>query len=193
MTYLEFSSTKQEDTSRADLECHSFTSPHSDHKDNDDIVSHIISLKEFLELPDKLFYCWLKIRLELPVLKESNQVVVEPGREYWRESYTIDQLFREISSTIEIVTVEGKKIGVRKYYNRALKIFRFINITKSNLDFIINFSDLSPRLIAELKVLDKMSADYVLKQAVGGIFENIDSKRYHSLGFAKKLVVRLDR
>jgi hypothetical protein len=188
---MEFSYTEQEDESRT--ECHSSTFLHPENKENDNINSYNIGLRWFLKLPDKIFYDWLRIRLNLPVLKESNEVEVESEREYWGESYTIDQLFREISSTIETVTVEGKKIRVRKYYNQALKIFRFTNITKSNLDFIINLSDLSARLIAELKVLDKVRADYVLKQAVGGIFENIDSNRYHSTGFVKKLSVRLDR
>ena len=152
------------------------------------------NLKElFLIIPDTLFYDLLRIRLKLPELPERAHINVDEKREIWLESYTTDQLFKEISRTIEIVTSNGKEIHVRKYYNRALKIFKFIDIAKSDLEFVINISDLSPRLIAELKTLDKISADYVLKLAVGGIFENINSKRYHSLGFAKRLKVRLDR
>ena len=151
-------------------------------------------LKElFLNIPDKLLYDLLRIRLKVPELPESAHISIDEEREIWLESYTTDQLFKEISRTIEIVTSDGKVIHVRKYYNRALKIFKFIDIAKSDLEFVINISDLSPRLIAELKTLDKISADYVLKLAVGGIFENINSKRYHSLGFAKRLKVRLDR
>lgn len=153
-----------------------------------------MSLKElFLKIPDELFYTLLRIRLKLPVLEESKQVCVEYEREYYVNSFTIDQLFKEISSTVEIVAIGGKEIKVRKYYNRALKILKFVNLTKQDLEFVINISDLSPRIIAELKTLDKIDGDYVLKQAVGGIFENINSKRYHNLGFAKRLGVRLDR
>ncbi len=147
----------------------------------------------FLGIPDKLFYELLRKRLRLPVLKESVNADIDEEREYLLESYTTDQLFKEISKAGEVVTSNGKEIRVREYYNRALKIFKFIDIAKSDLEFVINISDLSPRLIAELKTLDKISADYVLKLAVGGIFENINSKRYHSLGFAKRLKVRLDR
>jgi hypothetical protein len=70
---------------------------------------------------------------------------------------------------------------------------KFISAVKSDLEFIIDISDLSTRLIAELKVLDKTSVEYVLKLAAGGLFENINSKRYHTRGFAKMLKVRLDR
>jgi hypothetical protein len=104
-----------------------------------------------------------------------------------------DQLCSELSKTIEVVTNNGKDIRIRKYYGRALKIMKFICIAKSDLEFIIDISDLLSKLIAELKVLDKMSAEYVLKLAAAGIFENINAKRYHSRGFAKRLKVRLDR
>jgi hypothetical protein len=186
---------KQEKKSYVDLKYHSFSS-WANNKDNNDIADnndYNKFKKLFLELPDKIFYDLLRIRLKLPVLKESNQVAVEPEREYWVENFTIDRLFNEISRTVEIIAFNGKRITVRKYYNRALKIFKFISFAKSDLEFVINISDLSPRIIGELKVLDKVSVDYVLKQAVGGIFQNINSERYYSLGFAKRLAVRLDR
>lgn len=187
---------EQQHKSYADLKFHSFSSWRSNNKDNvadNNTVNHNVSLKEFLELPDRLFYDWLRIRLNIPVLEESNQVSIEEKREYFTNSFTIDQLFSEISRIVETVTIGGKKIKVRKYYNRALQILKFVNITKQDQEFVINISDLSPRIIAELKTLSKLDADYVLKQAVGGIFENINSKRYHSMGFARRLQVRLDK
>jgi hypothetical protein len=51
-------------------------------------------------------------------------------------------------------------------------------------------SDLTTRIIAELRSLD--DPQDVLKQAVGRIFENIDSRQYH-LSIARKLKVRLDK
>lgn len=153
-----------------------------------------MDIKElFLKLPEKRFHDLLRIRLNGSVLEENVQEVIEDDREYWLPSYSIDQLFSEISRTVTTITANGKQIRVRKYYNRALKIFKFISVTNSDLEYIIDISDLSPRLIAELKTLDKMTADYVLKLAVGGIFENINSQKYHKLGFAKRLKVRLDR
>jgi hypothetical protein len=186
------SSTEQQHKCYADLKFHSFSSWHSNNEDKDNVadnntVNHIVSLKEFLELPDKLFYDWLRIRLNIPVLEESNQVSIEEEREYFTNSFTIDQIFSEISRLVEIVTIGGKEIKVRKYYNRALQIVKFVNLTKQDQEFVINISDLSPRIIAELKTLSKLDADYILKQAVGGIFENINSKRYHSMGFAKEI------
>lgn len=161
--------------------------------DNNTVNCEISFKKQFLELPDKKFNELLRIRFRLPVLKERNEVKVEPEREYWLPSYTIDQLFNEMSETVEIVTVGGKRNHIYKYHDRALKIFELVGNTKSSLEFVIKFSDLSPRLIAELKVMDKMSADYVVKQAVGKIFESINSERYHNLGVSKRLKVRFDR
>jgi hypothetical protein len=155
--------------------------------------NHPSIIEEFLKLPEIQFYDLLRIRLKLPALAEYADTVLEDDREYWVPSYLVDQLHGEISRVRIYITVSGKQIHVRKYYNRALKIFRFISVATSDLEFVINISDLSPRLIAELKTLDKISADYVLKLAVGGIFENINPQKYHRLGFAKRLKVRLDR
>jgi hypothetical protein len=185
-------SSEQQNKSRVDAEDRSFSSCQVDINDHNNTVNASFK-KLFLELPDKLFYDLLEIRLKLPVFKERNEVEVEPEREYWLLSYTIEQLFNDMSGTVEIVTVRGKSNQVCKYRDRALKIFKSVGNTKSNLDFVINFSDLSRRLIAELKVLDKMSADYVLKQAVGKIFESIDSKRYCSLEIGKRITVRFDK
>jgi hypothetical protein len=158
--------------------------------DNNTDNCNINFKKLFLELPDKKFYELLKIRLRLPVLKERDEVEVEQEREYWLQSFTTDQLLNEMSET---VTVGEKQNQIYKYYDRALKIFKLVGDTKSNLDYVINFSDLSPRLIAELKVLDKKSADYVIKLVVDKIFESVDSERYHNLGVSKRLKVRFDR
>jgi hypothetical protein len=161
--------------------------------DSDTVNRNINFKKQFLELPDIKFNELLRIRFKLPVLKERNEVEVEPKREYWLLSYTIDQLFNEMSETVEIVIVGGKRNHTYKYHDRALKIFELFGITKSNLDFVINFSDLSPRLIAELKVLDKKSADNAIKLAVDKIFESIDSERYRNFDVSKRLKVRFDR
>jgi hypothetical protein len=147
----------------------------------------------FLELPEVQFLDLVRTRLKPANSEDSIQESIEDDREYWLPSYLVDRLHGEMSRTKITITASGKQIHIRKYYNRARKIFKFISIAKSDLEFVINISDLSPRLIAELKILDKMNADYVLKLAVGGIFENINSKLYQRLGFAKRLKVRLDR
>jgi hypothetical protein len=184
-------SAEEKNKSCADVEYHSFSSCQVDINDNN--IVNLNFKKLFLELSDREFNDLLRIRLKLPVFKERNEVEVEPEREYWLPNYTIEQLFNDMSETVEFVTVKGKSNQVCKYRDRALKIFKLAGNTKSNLDFVINFSDLSLRLIAEPKVLDKMSADHVLKQAVGKIFESIDSNRYCSLGIAKRITVRFDK
>lgn len=153
-----------------------------------------LDIKELiLKMPEKQLYDLLRIRLNCPVLEENVQEGMEDDREYWLPSYSVDRLHSEISRIVTTITVNGKKIHVNKYYNRALKIFKFISIAKSEVEFIINISDLSTRLIVELKTLDKTTVDYVLKLAVCGIFENISTERYRRLGVAKRLKVRLDR
>jgi hypothetical protein len=77
-----------------------------------------------------------------------------------------------------------------KYYNQAKALRNWIPIARPPPEFIVNLSDLSTRVIAELKVLQ--NTQDVLKQAVGRIFENIDAQQYH-LSIASQLKVGLDK
>ena len=56
--------------------------------------------------------------------------------------------------------------------------------------FAIYLSDLSDKLIKELHQLDDETREYVLKQSVGRIFEDINSNLYHS-SISKVLKVEL--
>ena len=100
-------------------------------------------------------------------------------------------MFLQIAGTKETIKYNGKNLTIYKYYNQALRLFHWIPITKPTAEFVINVSDLTPRIVAELKSLEKASCDYVLRQAAGRIFENIDFRQYH-LSIARKLKVRLD-
>ena len=51
-------------------------------------------------------------------------------------------------------------------------------------------TDLEPSLITELGTLDNEDRNFVLKQAVGGIFEDINSRFYH-VSISKLLEVEL--
>ena len=76
-------------------------------------------------------------------------------------------------------------------YLQVFRLRRWIPIAKPAPKFIVNMSDLIPtRIIAELKALDKDGSQYVLKQAVGRVFENIDFRQYH-LSIARNLEVVL--
>ena len=58
-------------------------------------------------------------------------------------------------------------------------MWKWIPISKPKAIFVIYTSDLTPRIYCELKSLDKHAAQYVLKESVKRIFENIDFKFYH--------------
>jgi hypothetical protein len=114
----------------------------------------------------------------------------ELKQDSWTEECLIDELFLLLAGTKTVVEHRDKSITVHKYYNQAHRLGEWIRIAKPVPDFIVNFSDLTPRIIAELKALD--DPEYVLKSAVGRIFENIDSRWCH-LSIARKLKVRLDK
>jgi hypothetical protein len=103
----------------------------------------------------------------------------------------IDELFLQLATTKSLVSHNGRcGITVRKYYNQALALCKWIPIARPAPKFVVDISDLSARIVAELKVLN--DPQIVLKQAVGRIFENIDSRQYH-LSIASKLKVRLSK
>jgi hypothetical protein len=67
----------------------------------------------------------------------------------------------------------------RKYYNQAhhyLKVAAFKPVPY----FVVNLSDLTPRLIEELYGLDNTDRSHFLQQAVGRIFEDVNFELYHN-------------
>jgi hypothetical protein len=139
-------------------------------------------------LPEQEFWELVSIRLNIPFSKNqikdfkiTGAIAEELKRDYWTEEFLIDKLFLQLAGT--------KIITVCKYYNQAFRLHRWIPIEKPTPQFIVNISDLELRTVAELRVLDKDGAQYVLKQAVGRVFENIDST-YH-LSIARNLEVIL--
>jgi hypothetical protein len=86
-----------------------------------------------------------------------------------------------------------KKLTVRKYYRQARELMKWIPIAKPSPEFVINASDLSPKVIEELEVrIDNPSTlSYILKQAAGRVFENLDFDYYH-LSVARNLRVRIE-
>jgi hypothetical protein len=123
-----------------------------------------------------------------------NKVTLEieiKGECSWTEECLIDEIFLQLARTKEIVKHNGKFITICKYYSQAFRLRRWIPIAKPAPEYIVNMSDLIPtRIIAELKALDKDGSQYVLKLAVGRIFENIDPRQYH-LSIARNLEVVL--
>ena len=89
---------------------------------------------------------------------------------------------------------KDKEIHVRKYYRQARELIYRIPVWKPSPAFIIYISDLTPELKAQIEQLitSPDNLRYVLTQAVGRIFENLDFEYYH-LSIARNLRVRLEK
>jgi hypothetical protein len=84
---------------------------------------------------------------------------------------------------------QGQTLTVKKKYRRqAYDLLPRIPVAKPTPTFVINTSDLTPRLLQELKESVKEERRYVVTEAVGRIFESINSRLYH-LSIARKLKV----
>ena len=109
--------------------------------------------------------------------------------EYWTKQCLIDELFLQLAGTKQIIKHNDKSVTIRKYYNQAHRLRPWIAAANPTPKFVINLCDLTPRIIAEIKTLE--DSKYVLKQAIGRIFENIDFRQYH-LSISKVLGVLLE-
>ena len=140
-----------------------------------------ISIRNFiLNLNDDDFWNLINVRLRLPTAQlEIERGLNDNDIEYWTIEHLIDELFLLIAKKREIISYNGKKITIYKYYNQVLRTWKWIPISKPKAIFVVYVSDLTPRIFYELKSLDKHTAQYVLKESVKRIFENIDFKFYH--------------
>jgi len=119
----------------------------------------------------------------------------ESPTEFWTIECFVDELLFDLIRVKETVYNEGKEIHVRKYYKQARDLFKWIPIARPSPVFMIYISDLTPELKAQLKELIAKSPDslpYILTQAVGRIFENLDFQYYH-MSIARNLRVRLEK
>ena len=92
-----------------------------------------------------------------------------------------------------LASIESKegKYDNRKYYNQAHNLLK-IGAFKPVPYFIIYLSDLSQELIIELYILDSRDRAFVLKQAVGRIFEDVNFDVYHN-SVSRVLKVKLEK
>jgi hypothetical protein len=117
-------------------------------------------------------------------------VILNDNPSSWSRSYLVDRLKQNLA------TVEDREIFLsnfvidnRKYYNRAYHFLK-IGVFKPVPGFVVNLSDLTPKLIEELYQLDDYDRNYVLKQATGRIFEDVNFELYHN-SVSNVLKVRL--
>jgi hypothetical protein len=114
-------------------------------------------------------------------------------------SYLIDRLKYHLSKVVGVEnrSKEDKELkqhrifGDRKYYNQAFDLLG-IGAYKPVPYFIINLSDLSEELRKELSSLDKQSRQFVLKQAIGRIFEDVNSGLFHK-SISRVLQVKFEK
>lgn len=112
-------------------------------------------------------------------------------KELWTTDYLIFRL-KENLATVPISSnqktdlldwyPEGHKnkvIDVRKYDNQAYHYLK-IGCLKPVPTFLVSLSELSPRIVGELADLDIQDRNYVLKQAVALIFQEINNELYHN-------------
>ena len=133
-----------------------------------------------LRLNDTEFWTLINTRLNLPNPSlKMERVLNDNYIEYWHFGYLIEVLFLQLAKIKEILNYNGKKVSIYKYYNQALRMWKWIPNSKPKAKFVVNISDLTPRIYCELKNLDRYAAQYVLKESVRRIFENIDFKFYH--------------
>ena len=119
---------------------------------------------------------------------------LDNDEELWTEEYLIDVLFLQLASIKETVCNDkGQTIQVRKYYRQARELIKWIPITNPPSEFVINTSDLTPRIIKELTQIKtcKKARSYIIIQAVARIFENLDFEYCH-LSILRNLRVRFE-
>jgi hypothetical protein len=113
--------------------------------------------------------------------------------EYLTTNALVEEVFLQLACNKKTAVAQNREtrkymtVKDYKYYRQALELRRRIPIARPPPEFVVNLSDLSTRVIAELKVLQDPD---ILKQAVGRIFENIDARQYH-LSIASQLKVRV--
>ena len=124
-------------------------------------------------------------------LRENNLRLDDADSTPWSMSYIIDRLKQHLANVR--YTLTNDKLGTvegRKYYDQAYRM-QNIGAFRPTPSFIIYLSDLTPKLIKQVSELDNESRGYVLCQAVGRIFEDLNSELYHN-SISKMLKVRLE-
>ena len=119
----------------------------------------------------------------------------------WTNECTIEELHYDLVGVkIEATALDyfgvRKTFHYRKYIAQARELTKWIPINLDVQPYKINISDLSPavekHLEYEYKNSDEETFNYILRQAVGRIFESITFRLYHR-SIAKKLTVMLKK
>ena len=76
---------------------------------------------------------------------------------------------------------DNKIIDFRKYYNQSYHYLKIGRLQENKVPkFLISMAELPPRIIKELQYYSRDDRNYLLKQAVALIFQEINSEIYHN-------------
>jgi hypothetical protein len=130
----------------------------------------------------------------MTAVRTSSLEPIDNQKEPWTIECIVDNLLVRLAEVRETINNNGKEIHVRKYYRQARELSKWIPIAKPSPAFIICISDLTPQLRTQIEQLitSPDNLRYVLTQAVGRIFENLDFEYYH-LSIARNLHVRFEK
>lgn len=115
--------------------------------------------------------------------------VEEKPDDLWTTERIIDELFLDLTrASCEIRKFDengvSRTIHYKKYYRQALNKMYRIPLWKPKPSFIVSISDISERVKKELddyyKTGYKYRFNYIVTEAVGRIFENIDAAYFHN-------------
>lgn len=130
----------------------------------------------------------------MTILHTSSLEPNDNHKEFLTIECIVDKLTVRLAEVKETINNNGKEIHVRKYYRQARELIYRIPVWKPSPAFTIYISDLTPQLktqIAQL-ITSPDNLRYVLTQAAGRIFENLDFEYYH-MSIARNLRVRLEK
>lgn len=127
----------------------------------------------------------LKEHVEDDKLQETEE------QELWTTECLVDQLFLCLAGITD--NNNDRSIPIKKYYSQARSLMKWIPIARPAPEFVINISDLGLKVRKEIESIinTPTTLQYVLPQAVGRIFENIDFNYYH-LSIARNLKVKFE-
>ncbi len=124
-------------------------------------------------------------------------IEVDDFDDEWTTERLAEETFLDFArAEAKISNDEGESIIVSKYYRQAKEKMFYIPVTEPPIPIIVNISDLSPKVREELESLctkgDMETFSYVLRAAVGKIFENVNFEYYHG-SVMKNLIVRVEQ
>jgi hypothetical protein len=112
--------------------------------------------------------------------------------EPWSINYIKDELTFQLSSTkSSLIDEKAQEIHtIKKYHNLAEFVLYRINLYRPPPEFLINRSDLTPRLQNELEQLHKNSPkifEKIVTESVQAILESVNQRYYHVNGIPYKV------